>query len=536
MSSNGEIIIVTFPFSGHIFPATELATLLASRNYQITLLLPSVPSSPLHPLIRVVQGSSPPSGAPTGHNQGPPNGSSTEDILARLLDERDSSSPPLLCVIVDMMIADVIIQVCTKHGVPAASLFTASACVAALEHALSDVKLADAGPDGTFVVPGLPEEMALTTFNLSPSTGSHVSGPMTPPGHHAPPSLPLRHAEPPLGHHAPPPFGHPGFNPPMPPFSQSVDSQGHDSFHFGPPGQGQHGGPPSPPAMGLGQTDKAIALLFNTCDDLEHPFLEYIRKEAKKPVLAVGPLLPAQFWSAITSSTPLVHDESIRSKHDSSHTEQEVQNWLDSKSPGTVIYISFGSANTPCDAELVELAAGLENSNQPFIWVIQKSVMKHDPSGLPIHEDGASSFNPNEVQSRVGDRGLIIRGWAPQLMILSHKSMGGFLTHCGWNSTVEALGCGVPMLTWPIHGDQIYNAKLVTKQLRVGHVLKTEGQGSVKSEQVVLGIDKLMKDEETMERVKAFSKDVFGKGFPTNSANSVDAFLDLIDAKRTNTQ
>lgn len=540
---NGEIIIATFPFSGHTFPATELATQLASRNYQITLLLPSLPSSPLHPLIRTVRCSAAPPGPPPAHtgsppflpfdsgpHEGPPNGSSTNDILAQLIDNHDSLSLPLLCVIVDVM-ASQLIQVCTERGVPAASLFTSSACVTALEHAAIHSKETDIGPDGLFIVPGLPEEMALSRFNLScvgpPMQMSRLVGPGPMFGTLSPTSMPPPR---PPGHGF---IGGPHARPPplLPGHGLGIGSHALPP----PPRQGPfRGPPPPPPAMGLGQTDNAIALIINTFTDLESPFLDYIAKETKKPVLAVGPLLPSQFWSSITGSASLIHDESVRPKHDSTHSECDVLNWLDSKPPCSVVYVSFGSTNTPSDAELVELAAGLEQSNKAFIWSNQRSAMKHDPAGLPIHQDEPRLFDPDEFAKRVGDRGLVIRGWAPQLLILSHKSTAGFLTHCGWNSTVEALGCGMPMLTWPIHGDQIYNARLVTKWLKVGHVLKSEGQEAIKREQVVQGIQKLMADDEIRQRVKAVSRDVLGKGFPSSSADAVDAFLDLVDTKRRN--
>ncbi|KAJ3672580.1 hypothetical protein LUZ60_007301 [Juncus effusus] len=473
LMAEGEIVIVPFTDPGHTFPATQLATHLASRNYQITLLLPSLPSSPLHPLIRTVQSSSlrlrpraPPSlsGPPpaVGPRRGPPRDSALNDQLTEIITSRDPSSPPLLCVIMDVMMAG-ILDVCKARGVPVACLFTASA--------------------------------SATSLVLANGSGQ---------------GLPR------------PPVSGQGIQPPL------------HSGQGPPPGSGRGGRPPGGPyGTDLIQSEDVTALLFNTSDDLEKPHIDNIAKVANKPVLAVGPLLPTQFWSVVTGSTHLIHDESVRPKHDSTHTEHDVFTWLESKPPHSVIYVSFGSVNSPDDDELAEVASGLENSNQAFIWVIQPTAMKHTPSGLPTHNSRPSSFNPNELAKRVGDRGLVIIGWAPQLMILNHKSVGGFLTHCGWNSTVEALGCGVPMLTWPIHGDQVYNARLVTEWLKTGHVLKRGGRHeAVCRNEVAEGIEKLMSDDETRKLAGDVAEKMFGEGFPSSSDKALGEFLDLIDEAR----
>jgi hypothetical protein len=109
-------------------------------------------------------------------------------------------------------------------------------------------------------------------------------------------------------------------------------------------------------------------------------------------------------------------------------------------------------------SELHQLARGLNLSGKNFVWVIARS----GPDSSEWMPEGFAEL------IACGDRGFIIRGWAPQMLILNHPVLGGFVTHCGWNSTLEALSAGVPMVTWPRYADQFYNEKLVVEVLNVG--------------------------------------------------------------------
>uniref|UniRef100_A0ACD5VV89 Uncharacterized protein n=1 Tax=Avena sativa TaxID=4498 RepID=A0ACD5VV89_AVESA len=116
--------------------------------------------------------------------------------------------------------------------------------------------------------------------------------------------------------------------------------------------------------------------------------------------------------------------------------------WLDARPRESVLYISFGSIAQLPGKQLAELARGLEKSGRSFVWAIK--------------------------EERVKDTGLLVRGWAPQVTILSHPAVGGFLTHCGWNATLEAISHGVPVLTWPSFADQFSSERLLVDVLRVG--------------------------------------------------------------------
>jgi hypothetical protein len=112
--------------------------------------------------------------------------------------------------------------------------------------------------------------------------------------------------------------------------------------------------------------------------------------------------------------------------------------------------------------QLYEIACAIEASSHEFIWVVPEKVGKEDES------DEEKWLPKGFEEKNIGKKGLIIRGWAPQVLILSHPAVGGFMTHCGWNSTVEAVCAGVPMITWPAHGEQFYNEKLITEVRRIG--------------------------------------------------------------------
>uniref|UniRef100_A0A8I6XL52 Glycosyltransferase n=2 Tax=Hordeum vulgare subsp. vulgare TaxID=112509 RepID=A0A8I6XL52_HORVV len=142
----------------------------------------------------------------------------------------------------------------------------------------------------------------------------------------------------------------------------------------------------------------------------------------------------------------------------------ECMQWLDGKAPSSVVYVSFGSSIVHADPkQVVEIGLGLEASGHPFIWVVSSSPEKADQD--TDHEVGRFL---EELEARVAGRGLLIRGWSPQLLVLSHASVGGVVTHCGWNSMMEAVAAGLPMVTWPHLAHQFLNQTLAVHSMETG--------------------------------------------------------------------
>jgi hypothetical protein len=126
-----------------------------------------------------------------------------------------------------------------------------------------------------------------------------------------------------------------------------------------------------------------------------------------------------------------------------------------------VVFLCFGSLAHVSDAQLQELALGLESSGLTFLWVVR-----------------AEKWSPPEGwEERVRGRGLLVTAWAPQTAILGHPAVGAFVTHCGWNSVLETVAAGVPVLTWPIVFEQFITERLLTEVLGIGERLWPDGAG-----------------------------------------------------------
>ncbi|KAK1409117.1 hypothetical protein QVD17_35642 [Tagetes erecta] len=148
--------------------------------------------------------------------------------------------------------------------------------------------------------------------------------------------------------------------------------------------------------------------------------------------------------------------------------------------------------------QLEEIAAGLERSGQRFLWVVRKPP--------PVENEKESSSDGTEFEiddillegflTRTRDRGLVVKNWAPQLAVLEHESVGGFVSHCGWNSSLEAIVCGVPMVAWPLYAEQRMNREYLVEEMKVALRLTMSADGFVAADVVEETLRKLMEGEE----------------------------------------
>ncbi|KAF9587590.1 hypothetical protein IFM89_004048 [Coptis chinensis] len=181
--------------------------------------------------------------------------------------------------------------------------------------------------------------------------------------------------------------------------------------------------------------------VFNTFDELESVYLEHLKKQyGHERVWSVGPV--ALLDSGGAEGTERGGTNSI--------SAVDVVSWLDKCSDGSVVYVCFGSQVTLSSGQVEALTKGLEESGTRFIFVVKSTAVV-----------------PHGFEDRVADRGLVIKGWAPQVPILSHRAVGGFLTHCGWNSVLEGIVAGVMLFAWPMEADQFVNAKLLVDDMGV---------------------------------------------------------------------
>ncbi|XP_028778570.1 UDP-glycosyltransferase 90A1 [Neltuma alba] len=217
-------------------------------------------------------------------------------------------------------------------------------------------------------------------------------------------------------------------------------------------------------------TSQSFGMVVNSFYELEPVYIDYMKEQADhKPYYCVGPLCLAE--------EPKINiSEGSR--------KPTWMEWLDEKQE--ILYIAFGSQAEISSEQLKEIAIGLEESTVEFMWVIRKKEWEL----------------PQGFEERAEKRGIVVREWVDQREILMHESVKGFLSHCGWNSVLEGICAGVPILAWPMMAEQHLNAKMVEEDIKVGMRVDTHSdsvRGLVKGERVRTMVRELMEGEKGRE-------------------------------------
>ncbi|MED6107403.1 hypothetical protein PIB30_013513 [Stylosanthes scabra] len=259
----------------------------------------------------------------------------------------------------------------------------------------------------------------------------------------------------------------------------------------------------------------ADGIFVNTLEELEPKTFEALRsgKITKVPIYPIGPV--------------------IREINNKQNRINDVLDWLDKQEEESVIYVSLGSGYSMSYEQIKEMALGLEQSGQKFVWSLRPpstkagnnyhyftagedaETNKNGHSSLqeenltPESKNGetnsvtksqqSSDYLPEEFY-RIQRNGIVLMDWAPQLEILSHPSIGGFVSHCGWNSIMESVSCGVPIICWPLFAEQMMNASMLEDEEEVGIAIRLNVSMSTKnvaSEEIGKAIRKIMDKGDT---------------------------------------
>ncbi|KAK7252810.1 hypothetical protein RIF29_37026 [Crotalaria pallida] len=198
---------------------------------------------------------------------------------------------------------------------------------------------------------------------------------------------------------------------------------------------------------------RSYGSLFNSFYELESEYHEHYKRVMGTKSWGLGPV---SLWANRDAS-----DMAARGLAKEEEGEEGWLKWLNSKPEGSVLYVSFGSMNKFPYSQLVEIANALEGSGHNFIWVVRKNNDADD-------QEGSGFLEEFEKRVKESDKGFLIWGWAPQLLILENKAIGGLVSHCGWNTVVESVNAGLPTVTWPLFAEHFFNEKLVVDVLRIG--------------------------------------------------------------------
>nr|AFJ53020.1 UDP-glycosyltransferase 1 [Linum usitatissimum] len=238
---------------------------------------------------------------------------------------------------------------------------------------------------------------------------------------------------------------------------------------------------------------KSAGLIVNSFDSVEEKAVKAISEGfcvpdgPTPPIYCIGPLIAAG--------------------DDRKSDGGECMTWLDSQPKRSVVFLCFGSLGIFSKDQLREIAIGLERSTVRFLWVV-RDPPKADGDNqnlavLEAVEEGLETLLPEGILERTKGRGHVVKSWAPQVAVLNHESVGGFVTHCGWNSVLESVRAGVPMVAWPLYAEQRFNRVLLVEEIRIAlPMMESDESGFVKADEVERRVKELMESEGRGELVR----------------------------------
>ncbi|KAF3444220.1 hypothetical protein FNV43_RR13910 [Rhamnella rubrinervis] len=279
---------------------------------------------------------------------------------------------------------------------------------------------------------------------------------------------------------------------------------------------------------------KSQGIIVNTFEALEPQAIKVITQGAcilnndatptpAPPIYHIGPLIADS------------KDRAVGFKASSSDTYTKCLTWLDAQPCRSVVFLSFGRRGAFSEVQLKEMAMGLERSNHRFLWVVRSTSMSNSEPDLEV-------LLPKGFMERTKERGLVVKSWAPQSDILSHESVGGFVTHCGWNSVVEAVFHGVPMVAWPLYAEQRMNSAVLVEEMKLAiPVEKVESSSSsspssseeellVSAEELEKKVRQLMGSEGQSLVEKSLGAKAMAMAAWSNGGSSMSSLSKMVDS------
>ncbi|XP_027368174.1 anthocyanidin 3-O-glucosyltransferase 5-like [Abrus precatorius] len=239
----------------------------------------------------------------------------------------------------------------------------------------------------------------------------------------------------------------------------------------------------------------SAGILMNTWQDLEPVTFKALREDSFYRNIPIPPVYP--IGPVIKEYEPVTE------------TVTECLGWLDNQPAGSVLFVSFGSGGVLSMEQQTELAWGLELSGQRFVWVVR--VPNDANASAAFFNNGGdvadtTSYLPEGFVERTRERGMVVMSWTSQVAILRHASTGAFLSHCGWNSTLESVANGVPMIAWPLYAEQKMNATMVDEDL--GVAVKVKCGGGVVGRKEIERVVRMVIEGEEGKRMKQRAREL----------------------------